>query len=360
MALESASRFKTVGTGLLRWGLFLLVLWYVGSQAERLWQTSSEFAVTVDWTYLVAAGVVSQLSWLPSTWFWQRLIELLGESGLERYPLIRAYFCGSLGKYIPGKAAVILIRSGLVKQQGVSLLRASIASMVEAGAVMLVGCVVTLALALTVIPRNALPAWGVELVPRELPSWTGLLIVVVVLIAAMPVVAMPANWIFAKIARIVANRFRSPVASQLSPEHEDDSDSVDAVDTTIGRLSWKFLITASLMFAVSWAGHGLSLLLILMSMNSDLLSLDSWLVSTAAAAAGTSIGFFAVFAPGGLAVREGLVITLLSPSIGGPFAVAAAGFYRLASLVAECLAALILYVIPPRATTQDPASGGKS
>tara|TARA_R110002072_G_scaffold238769_2_gene396301 strand:- start:192885 stop:193991 length:1107 start_codon:yes stop_codon:yes gene_type:complete len=342
---------KSVGVGLLRWGLFLLVLWYVATQAQQLWDANRKIDVQFDWKYLVAAGLMSQLSWLPSTWFWQRLIELLGERNLERYPLIRAYFCGSLGKYVPGKAAVILIRSALVRKHGVSFVRASIASMVEAGAVMLVGCVVTVVFAATIIPPDALPEWISETVPRESTSWTRLLIAVAILVLAMPVVAVPANWIFVKIARMVEKRSRLKSAQQNAAAQEKSDfqkpGNDELTDSAIGRLTWQFLVAASLMFALSWAGHGLSLLLVLRSMDPDVMTLDAWIISTAAAAAGTSIGFFAVFAPGGLAVREGLIITLLAPSIGGPVAVAAAGLYRLASLSAECLVALGLYVAVP-------------
>ena len=346
MATESASRMKSVGAGLLRWGLFALVLWYVATQARTLWDANRDIDVQIDWKYLVAAAVVSQLSWLPSTWFWQRLIELLGDRNLERYPLIRAYFCGSLGKYVPGKAAVILIRSGLVKQHGVSFVRASIASIVEAGAVMLVGCVVTIVFAVTIIPPDSLPTWVAETVPRESTSWSGLFMAIAVLVLAMPVVAVPANWIVQKITRIVQKRSLQQRAEEGKPS--EGAEGEDSTDQSIGKLTWQFLVAAALMFALSWAGHGLSLLLVLRSMNPESFSLDAWVISTAAAAAGTSIGFFAVFAPGGLAVREGLIITMLAPSMGGPIAVAAAGLYRLASLIAEAAAALILYLVRPR------------
>ncbi len=346
MEPDSASRLKSVGAGLLRWGLFLLVLWFVANQAHTLWDANRAIDVQIDWKYLVAAGVLSQLSWLPSTWFWQRLIELLGDQNLERYPLIRAYFCGSLGKYVPGKAAVILIRSALAKKHGVSFVRASIASIVEAGAVMLVGCVVTIVFAVTVIPPDSLPTWVTETVPRESTSWSGLFMTIGILVLAMPVVAVPANWIFQKITRIVQKRSLEKQTAEGEPSEEPGDKEL--VDQSIGKLTWQFLVAASLMFALSWAGHGLSLLLVLVSMNPEAFSLDNWVISTAAAAAGTSIGFFAVFAPGGLAVREGLIITILAPSMGGSIAVAAAGLYRLASLIAEASAALILYLIRPR------------
>lgn len=351
MQPDSASRLKSVGAGLLRWGLFLLVLWYVATQAHVLWDANRDIDVQIDWKYLVAAAFVSQLSWLPSTWFWQRLIEILGEQNLARYPLIRAYFCGSLGKYVPGKAAVILVRSALARKHGVSFVRASIASIVEAGAVMLVGCVVTIVFAVTIMPPAAVPAWFIEAVPRESTSWSGLVLAVVILVLAMPVVAVPANWIFQKITRIVQKRSLQKRLEEGAPSEEAGDGEPNA--QSIEKLTWQFLVAAALMFALSWVGHGLSLLLVLRSMNPEIVSLNAWVITTAAAAAGTSIGFFAVFAPGGLAVREGLIITMLAPSMGGPIAVAAAGLYRLASLIAEAAAALVLYVISPDTSNGD-------
>ena len=350
MEPDSASRLKSVGAGLLRWGLFLLVLWFVATQAQTMWDANRDINVQIDWKYLVAAGVLSQISWLPSTWFWQRLIELLGDQNQDSYPLIRACFCGSVCKFVTGKAAVILIRSALAKKHGVSFVRASIASVVEAGAVMLVGCVVTVVFALTVVPPDAVPTWFIDAVPRESTSWSSLLLAVVLLVLAMPIVAGPANWIFAKITRIIEKRsqFVSSSDSGENVNSAEETGNQESPDPTTGKLTSQFLVAASLMFALSWAGHGLSLLLVLRSMNPEILTINAWTIATAAAAAGTSIGFFAVFAPGGLAVREGLIITMLAPSMGGPIAVAAAGLYRLASLIAESIAALILYVVRPR------------
>jgi uncharacterized membrane protein YbhN (UPF0104 family) len=224
--------------------------------------------------------------------------------------------------------------------------------MVEAGAVMLVGCVVTVVLAATIIPPESLPTWVAETVPRESASWGSLLIAVVILVLAMPIVAIPANWILVRIARIVEKRAQLKAADEKSAISETSNDRKSSdhelTDSTIGKLTWQFLVAASLMFALSWAGHGLSLLLVLRSMDPEILTVDAWIISIAAAAAGTSIGFFAVFAPGGLAVREGLIITMLAPSLGGPIAVAGAGLYRLASLIAEAAAALILYLVVPK------------
>ena len=53
-----------------------------------------------------------------SAWFWRSLLASSGHT-LGWWPLLRAYFCGHLGKYIPGKAGVLVIRAGLLKSSGV-------------------------------------------------------------------------------------------------------------------------------------------------------------------------------------------------------------------------------------------------
>ena len=332
--------------GLFRWALFLTVLWFVVVQARAQWQASQGVEVSVNPGWLVLAGLTYLLSWIPSTWFWSHLIALLGERA-PVYPLLRAYYCGSLGKYVPGKAAVIVIRSAMLKEHGVSVVRASIASAVEAAAVMLVGLVVALAFALTVLPVGALPLDLPELFRDQSTSWFALVAIVAVLVAAIPVLSVPANWLFSFIARSVA--MREQMRSQTRPTDESGDESAEpSPGAPPQKLTSGFLIAASLMFAVSWAIQGLSLLLVLRSMGTDVISIDHWTVCTAAAAAGTSVGFFAVFAPGGLAVREGLIIAVLEPSMGGAIAVAGAGVLRMVSLGADCFSALVLYCVAPR------------
>jgi glycosyltransferase 2 family protein len=106
-----------------------------------------------------------------------------------------------------------------------------------------------------------------------------------------------------------------------------------------------------LAFAVGWGLHGLSLGLTLRAVSDVPLRPEDWPMWTAAVALATVVGFLAVFAPGGLGVREGLLIAALSvqPHIGNQEAITAAVFLRIVWFTAEILAATVLYYsIRPR------------
>ena len=75
-----------------------------------------------------------------------------------------------------------------------------------------------------------------------------------------------------------------------------------------------------------------------------------WLVVIAANAVAWLVGFFAIFAPGGLVVREGTLALILSPWLPAEQAIAAAIVWRLVQIAAE-----LMCVVPAllSATTED-------
>ncbi|HTI50315.1 MAG TPA: hypothetical protein VL475_05170, partial [Planctomycetaceae bacterium] len=102
----------------LKWGLFFVVLAFVGLHAAKLWGEFDSRTLRLRWGWLALATVVSVAGWLPSVWYWRRLLGALGARP-EGGQLLRAYYCGHPGKYVPGKAMVILIRATLLVPSGV-------------------------------------------------------------------------------------------------------------------------------------------------------------------------------------------------------------------------------------------------
>ncbi|MEM1062119.1 MAG: hypothetical protein AAGJ97_07320, partial [Planctomycetota bacterium] len=70
-----------------------------------------------------------------------------------------------------------------------------------------------------------------------------------------------------------------------------------------------------------------------------------WATWTAVAAASTSVAFAMIFAPGGIGVREGLLMALMKPlpMVGATPAVAAAVVWRLVGVVVELIVASVLF-----------------
>ena len=70
--------------------------------------------------WLVVSGVAYVLGMAPMGWFWHRTLAALG----YQPPLsatMRAYYFGQLGKYVPGKAMVIILRVAAMRRWAPSM-----------------------------------------------------------------------------------------------------------------------------------------------------------------------------------------------------------------------------------------------
>src|SRR5579859_7399576 len=94
----------------LKWGMFAAVLVFVAWHGWQLWSGFDEHRADLNWGWLFLAVVLSQVVWVPSLWYWRELMSALGAPAPWRQ-VTRAYFCGTLGKYVPGKGVAIVIRS---------------------------------------------------------------------------------------------------------------------------------------------------------------------------------------------------------------------------------------------------------
>lgn len=309
----------------LKWALLVFVLYFVGLQGYQLYQEQREALAEIQIRplWLILSGVCSIVAWLPSVWFWQRLMIDSGEKP-EFWPTARAYYCGHLGKYIPGKVSVLLIRATLLKEFGVRVSVAALSAAYETLAVMGVGLVLFLALVPYVINANQLTEWpvwiqSIQSRPLLVPS-----LFIFVLFVSLPFLSRLLNLISKKISKSEVEA--SSVENQTS-------------------ISVRLLYVGVVAFLISWMLHGLSLGLIIASLGSSGLAWQEWPLWTAAISAAFALGFAALFAPAGLGVREGLIAFILagSPAIGPVNAFVAALLIRIVSFVSEILAAFVLY-----------------
>ena len=140
-----------------KWLLCLAVIGFVGKRGYELWQRDTvELEVQPLW--LVLAGFVYVIGWFPSVWFWREAARRLG-GDVSIMAAARAYYCGHLGKYIPGKAMVLVIRGCMVADQGspmrIGMLTAAYETLVMMGA----GLAFGVALSPQLFANADLPAW---------------------------------------------------------------------------------------------------------------------------------------------------------------------------------------------------------
>ncbi len=308
----------------VKWSLFILMLYFVGHRAVGLWQSSPTIELHVDIRWLVPAAIFYLVGWLPSVWFWRALLSRMHQKPAW-YATIRAYFVGHMGKYVPGKALVLVIRGALLKDYGAKPVLAGLTAAYETLVSMSAGAAIAIALAPTVIPESL---W--EKLPtachflRQQPFMLPIAVVIATF-ASTPFSA----WLFTKVGRKAIPR----------------TTETDVLTNISGRLVSQGVIITSL----GWICHALSLGCVLQSISDSPIDFSLFPVWLASVAGSTFLGFVVLIAPGGLGVREWVLIEIMKdqPSIGTERAIVAAGLLRIVWFVAELGAAAVLYSIWP-------------
>lgn len=323
----------------VKWSLFALVVYFVVERARKLWDPSALDSLSTRPGWLVLAGVAYVVGWLPSVWFWRTLLARLGDD-VPFVPAARAYYCGHLGKYIPGKALVLVIRAGLLKGHGTRPSAAALTAAYETLAMMAVGAALGVALAPSVLPASFWESAPVAVgwlwdTPLFRTAWTtpGVLpgMVAVVSIAVLPLLA--------KLASLAAGKM-VPDEFERSDEPRDD-----ATVSPSRAFSARLFATGMLVLILAWWIHGLSLGCVVTAVTGQPFDLANWPAWTSAVSLATSLGFLAIFAPGGVGVREWVLLEVLrlQPGVSPEAAVAAAVLLRIVWFATELVVAAALF-----------------
>ncbi|MDO5308115.1 MAG: lysylphosphatidylglycerol synthase transmembrane domain-containing protein [Planctomycetia bacterium] len=256
--------------------LVLVVLW-LGWQLQKNWREIQTYHWNPRFHWLVASGLFYLTAYLASAIFWSLTLRWLGQK-TSFYEGVKAFYYSQLGKYIPGKAMVVVIRTGIVSDKGA---RASVAvACVFYETLMMVGTGAFLAGILTFFYFHAQHVWALlalgvalcSLVPLYPPVFTRLL----------------------RILRVNAN----------DPTFQDQLKALNCKS---------FLLGVALM-SILWLFMGLSLWATLWGVGItptplNLTTIVRLVVTTALA---TTLGFAIPIAPGGLGIREAVLSTLLT------------------------------------------------
>jgi len=136
------------------------VLWWVKDTIVAGWQQfQAQDQGLWDWQpgWLLIAGGIYALAQLPFAMFWYRVLWVLGQRPRVGEAL-RAYYIGHLGKYVPGKAMVVVLRAGLVRSPRVDVGVAAAAVFLETLTMMAVGGFLAAGYLLLFFQKE--PAWA--------------------------------------------------------------------------------------------------------------------------------------------------------------------------------------------------------
>ncbi len=215
--------------------------------------------------------------------------------------ILAAQLIGHLGKYVPGKAMVVVLRAGVLVPQGVAAIPATIAVFVETLTMLAVG--------------SALGCSVVFAVP--LPHWIRVAAIAMAIAATSVTLPPVLRWITGRLVR-------SKVEIAFSA-------------------GWKLLLVAWFWTLVSWCFIGASFATVILAIPTTNvlppIAELAWL-ATATIALAFSIGFVSML-PGGVGVRELVITSMLASVIGMPHALASSIMLRLLFVVVEVVLATV-------------------
>ena len=296
----------------------------MAQRSERVGGTGAEH---FSWSqiqpgWLVLSALAYLVGTLPSWLFWHKTLEAMGQRP-QHYASLRAYYIGHLGKYVPGKALVVILRAGLVRGPRVDTTVAATAVFVETLTTMAVGGFVAAA--------------SIAILHHDEP-W--LLLLAVGLLVSVGIPTLPP--VFRRIVRLLGVRKFNPNIDQ----------SLAGVDYRLMAYGWLHITWGWCVLGVSlWAT-----LKAIPTITAIPVTLADWPVSLSCYALAMLAGFVAMV-PGGLGVREWVVMTLLAKPFGAGAAIVSAVLVRLMTLLAEALFAAGLYLCQPGINTLEPPSG---
>lgn len=255
---------------------------------------------------------------------------------------LRAYFLGHLGKYVPGKALVVILRVAGVKRWVPSLRVAAISTLLETLTMMAVGAF--LAAVLTLIFLD---------VPPVLMLLAGAMAVVSGIPTLPPIARRLAQIGAIRVNREKALADAGPISTHANGETIDTSAS--SLDASLSGITPALLASGWIASSVCWLFLGLSLWAMLRSLGVEQFGpLRDLPLLVAASSLAVVAGFLSLM-PGGLVVRDAVLMQLLAPTCGDVDALVATILLRLVWLVTEVVVCGILYVAARCATMESPS-----
>jgi hypothetical protein len=300
---------------LLQGALAVAVIAFVWRSAARHWDEFRrlEFPMHLRPGWIALAGAVVLLTYGLLVAAWRAVILGWGER-LGYRPALRIWTISNLGRYLPGKVWSVAGLAVLAQREGV-------AGWASVGA----------AIAMQAIAVGSGVAIAAATVPGTL-SGAGILMATGIAATTVAALALP------RAVGVVARMTRRP----------------DLRPLPIGAV-----VLAGAATTISWLGYGVAFWLLARgTLGATALGLAP---AIGVFAAGYITGLLALFAPGGVGVREAVFIALLAPSVGSGGAIVLGIASRVLLTLTEVAAALLGLLLGPgrpAAEAGPPVPGG--
>jgi len=306
-----------------------IVVWFVRRTIADAWRQLGEHPWEFHPEWIALSGVLYLVALFPSAVFWFLSLRSLGQHP-HFWESMRAYFIGHLGKYVPGKAMVVVIRAGLIGGHRVDTGVAAASVFLETLTWLAAGSFLAAAYLVATIRHDDVVFWGA----------VGLMVV-----TGLP--TLPP--VFPRLARLAGVGKRDP-----------------AIVEKLHRLGYRTMLLGWILMAAGWTFMGLAYWATFRALGlMGIEGIRGFPLYTAAVALAVVAGFLAVFVPAGVGIREAALAKLMIPYLRGIapqaelVAWTAAMLFRLVSVVSELGISGILYFagLPkPRPPREEPPS----
>ena len=303
----------------------VLVCGWVGWELYKLynaWGTIREHEWNTNFLLLALAGVCYAIAYIPAVIYWRYVMQTLGQQpGL--YECFRAHYIGHLGKYVPGKAMVLIIRTGLLNHKKTKITAAGASVFVETMTMMAVGAfVATLTMIIAVLIQAP---WfqDFEFIDWVTPDRLVYLALGVMVCTVLPILPPVFHFVTGKLKKF-----------QIELE----------------GMRFRTLAIGWVLYLPVWTMLGFSLWLTMLGLGMESKSFVMELLFCTLAVSVSIVFGFASMLPGGLGTREFALRNLLilffavhpvgdlAPPV---MAIVVAIFFRIMSILAELVASAV-------------------
>jgi hypothetical protein len=310
----TATAFRIANAPRLRIAAQLLLavaLVFVALRLRSIWHRSHVDLGNVGWASMAGAGLLTLCGVVASAFIWLRILRRLGVTTRRRW--VAVYFQAQLGKYIPGSFWQYAGRVALARAYLVPFRPLAVSLPVE-----LAGSVAAAAL----VSMLLLGRWG--------------LLGAALLVAVLHVLG----------GRLWSGRIARLVGGDTGQEV---------------RVAVSAAVSAVPFYAATWVAVGSGFWLVARAMLG--VAASDFLIYVGAFTAAWLVGLFAIYAPGGLGVREALLVVILRGRIGTADALVIAAASRVIFTLVDIFVALIGVLIlrrSPKPGAYDRSVGGLS
>jgi uncharacterized membrane protein YbhN (UPF0104 family) len=281
--------------------IILIIFYFLIKSLVVNWNQVKDYHWELNWGWVILSFLIQGLTFVILVEAWRKLLTNFGHT-LSFQKIFKAWFVSNLGKYLPGKIWQILGAVYLLEKEGVPKRKTMAVAIMAQAFSIFSGIFLSLIFL------------GYDFYEKYLAQSKVLLGVIVIFMVGM-------------LALILYPKFLEKVLNGLLRLAKKEPIEI--------KLKAKDMLLYLWLYGVSWMIFGLGFMVLIKAMTP--VSFNQYFGLSGAFAFSYILGLLALFAPGGIGVREGILVILLSNFFPTPVATLISFSSRIWITLAEAL-----------------------